>query len=111
LLPVLTVNGTSPESCEQFKAWCQLGRTIVLPGSSGAGKSTLANTHLQRVVHAIGNIREDDSKGKHTTTSRSLLPMESGALLLDAPGMRKLQLFACEEGVSATFHEIESLAG
>lgn len=110
LLSVLTVNGCNVQSCEQLKPWCKLGRTIVLLGSSGAGKSTLANTLLQQDVQAIGKIRDDDSKGKHTTTSRSLLPMQNGALLLDTPGMRELQLLACEEGVSTTFHEIESLA-
>lgn len=110
LLPVLSINGTEFDSCEKLKPWCRLGRTIVFLGSSGAGKSTLTNTLLQQNVQATGNIREDDGKGKHTTSNRSLLPMKSGALLLDTPGMRELQLTACEDGVSATFHEIESLA-
>lgn len=110
LLPVVPVNGTNSASIEALSSWCEQGKTIVLLGSSGAGKSTLTNTLLQKSVQATGEIREEDSKGRHTTSNRSLHQMEGGALLLDTPGMRELQLLACEEGLAATFHEIEALA-
>lgn len=109
-LSVVTVNGLQKESAEQLLPWCGKGRTVVLLGSSGAGKSTLVNTLLDEELQSTGGIREDDSKGRHTTTARSLLAMTTGALLLDTPGMRELQLAACEDGVSVTFRDIESLA-
>jgi ribosome biogenesis GTPase len=79
-------------------------------GSSGVGKSTLVNTLLGRNVQLTGAIREDDSKGRHVTTGRSLHLMPHGGLLLDTPGMRELQIVDCEAGVMATFSDISSLA-
>ena len=79
-------------------------------GSSGAGKSTLTNTLLGEEIQATQTIREDDSKGRHTTTARSLIPMRGGAMLLDTPGMRELQLADTAAGVAATFADIEELA-
>ena len=80
-------------------------------GSSGAGKSTLTNTLLGEQRQLTAQIREDDSKGRHTTTARSLIPMAGGAMLLDTPGMRELQLVDMKAGVAATFSDIETLAG
>lgn len=78
-------------------------------GSSGVGKSTLVNSSLGDFQQATGGIRHD-SKGRHTTTSRSLHLLSSGGLLLDTPGMRELQLADCAEGVSETFSDVEELA-
>ena len=69
-------------------------------GSSGAGKSTLTNTLLGEQRQLTAQIREDDSKGRHTTTARSLIPMAGGAMLLDTPGMRELQLVDAWKPVS-----------
>ena len=74
------------------------------------GKSTLVNTLLGQQSQETSDIREDDSKGRHTTTSRSLHAMPSGGLLLDTPGMRELQLADCEQGVEETFADISALA-
>lgn len=109
-LCVETVNGLDRESTSVLSGWCKLGQTVVLLGSSGAGKSTLANTLLGEQAQATAAIREPDAKGRHTTTRRSLLEMPGGGLILDTPGMRELQLSACEEGISATFADIEELA-
>lgn len=110
LLCVETVNSFEPESLETLQAWCSTGQTIVLLGSSGAGKSTLANALMGNELQATGAIREDDSKGRHTTTSRALLPMPKGALLLDTPGLRELQLATGSEAIEATFADIAQLA-
>lgn len=110
LLAVVTVNGLDPASTAQLLSWCQPGNTVVLLGSSGAGKSTLGNSLTGETRQATQAIREEDAKGRHTTTRRSLLQMPNGALLLDTPGMRELQLSDCENGVAATFPDIDGLA-
>ncbi|RCU45707.1 ribosome small subunit-dependent GTPase A [Corallincola holothuriorum] len=110
LLLVESVNALDRTSCEVLLSWCRPGRTLSLLGSSGVGKSTLINTLLGNEIQDTGSIREDDSKGRHTTTSRSMHFMPSGAVLIDTPGMRELQLTACEQGVSLTFADIDELA-
>lgn len=110
LLCVEMVNSKDALSVEGLLAWCKPGKTVVMLGSSGAGKSTLTNALLGEDRQAIGEIREDDEKGRHTTTHRSLLSMPSGAMIIDTPGMRELQLSDCESGVATTFADIENLA-
>jgi len=110
LLAVEAVNSLDSESKDILAPWCRPGHTVVMIGSSGAGKSTLTNTLLGEERQATQSIREDDSKGRHTTTTRSLIPMAGGAMLLDTPGMRELQLVDMEAGVAATFADIEELA-
>ena len=107
---VEVLNNQSEEAVKALAPWCQRGKTIALLGSSGAGKSTLINTLLGEVSQATQSVRENDSKGRHTTTSRSLFRMPNKALLLDTPGMRELQLSQSEEGLAATFSDIEALA-
>jgi len=84
-------------------------KTVVLIGSSGVGKSTLANKILGKDLMEVGDIREDDSKGRHTTTSRHLLPLPQGGFLIDTPGIRELQLPDSRQGLAATFDDIEQL--
>jgi ribosome biogenesis GTPase len=74
------------------------------------GKSTLVNTLLGQTVQDTGAIREDDSKGRHVTTGRSLHLIPGGGLLVDMPGMRELQLADCDEGVITTFADITTLS-
>ncbi len=109
MLMVETINALDHESTQNLLDWCKTGKTVAFLGSSGVGKSTLINTLLGQQTQQTGAIREDDSKGRHTTTSRTLHIMPSGALLLDTPGMRELQLTDCESGVSETFSDIEDL--
>lgn len=109
-LAVECVNCLNADSTRVLEDWCQPGNTVVLMGSSGSGKSTLTNTLLGEEIQETWEIRENDAKGRHTTTRRTLFPMPNGALILDTPGMRELQLADCEEGVQATFADIEALA-
>jgi ribosome biogenesis GTPase len=79
-------------------------------GSSGAGKSTLTNTLLGEAVQDTGAVREHDSRGKHTTTARSLHRLPGGACIIDTPGLRALRPDADEETLTASFGDIQSLA-
>lgn len=109
-LDVVVVNSLDRASVEQLSPWCAPGKTVAFLGSSGVGKSTLVNTLSGHAMQRTQGIREDDAKGRHTTTGRSLHPLPSGALLLDTPGMRELQLADCEHGVDEAFAEISALA-
>jgi ribosome biogenesis GTPase len=109
-LLVETLNCLDADESHKLSPWCTTGQTVALMGSSGVGKSTLLNTLLGEGVQATGAIREKDSKGRHVTTGRSLHPIRGGALLLDTPGLRELQLADCEEGVDATFADVTTLA-
>jgi ribosome biogenesis GTPase / thiamine phosphate phosphatase len=109
-LLVEALNCLDPDDARKLEPWCGVGDTIALMGSSGVGKSTLVNSLLGEAVQQTGAIREDDSKGRHVTTGRSLHLMPHGGLLLDTPGMRELQLADCDDGIHAAFADITSLA-
>jgi ribosome biogenesis GTPase len=109
-LVIETVDATDPATLSGVRGWCCAGETIALLGSSGVGKSTLLNTLSGANVQAVGGIREDDGKGRHTTTHRSLHLLEDGGLVLDSPGMRELGLVDAERGVEQLFEDIDALA-
>lgn len=106
---VETVDARDPAAAKRLAPWCAPGQTVALVGSSGVGKTTLTNT-LTGGNDATASIREDDAKGRHTTTSRSLKPLAGGGLLLDTPGMRELGLADASDGIAAVFSDIEDLA-
>ncbi len=109
-LPVEQVNATDGATLDGLRKWITRGQTVALLGSSGVGKSTLTNQLQGRDDQATAGIREADGKGRHTTTARSLHALPGGGLLLDTPGMRELQLVDSDEGIRATFPDIEALA-
>ena len=109
-LSVEAVDCRDINSVEKLNHWIYQGTTVVVLGSSGVGKSTLINTLMGEARQDTAEIREDDDKGRHTTTRRSLYPLPSGGLILDTPGMREIQLADCQQGISSTFSDIESLA-
>ena len=94
-LLVETVNALDPSDITPLSAWCGKGQTVAFVGSSGVGKSTLINTLTGARSIATQGIREDDSRGRHTTTGRAMHRLEDGGWLLDTPGMRELQLTRC----------------
>jgi ribosome biogenesis GTPase / thiamine phosphate phosphatase len=96
-------------SVEELRLFTQ-GKTVVLLGSSGAGKSTIANGLLGEEIQQTSAVREHDSRGRHTTTNRMLIPMPGGGALIDTPGMRELQLWASESSLDDVFAEIRKLA-
>ena len=90
--------------------WSGTGQTLAVVGSSGVGKSTLTNTLLGDTEIATQSIREDDAKGRHTTTGRALHRLPNGAWLIDTPGMRELQLTDVQDGLENVFADIVELA-
>jgi ribosome biogenesis GTPase len=109
--PVHAVSALTGEGIAALAERLTPGSTAVLLGSSGVGKSTLVNALAGAELMAVGAIREDDARGRHTTTHRELIRLPSGALVLDTPGMRELGLWRAEEGLASTFADVEALAG
>ncbi len=112
-LKVVSLNAKSPDAANTLAPWCQQGQTVALVGSSGVGKSTLLNTLTSKQgedAQLTGGIREDDAKGRHTTTSRSLHGIKGGGWVIDTPGIRTLHLSDVSEGLGILFAEITELA-
>jgi ribosome biogenesis GTPase len=109
-VPVRTVSTIRRETLAALAPDLQAGSTVALLGPSGAGKSTLANALLDRHLLRTRSVRSSDHKGRHTTTWRQLIRLESGALLIDTPGMREIQLWDVDEGIDRTFSDITELA-
>ncbi len=108
-VPIHAVNAKDPASLKVLAPYLGPGQTVVLVGSSGAGKSTLTNTLLGRQKMKTNEVRANDSRGRHTTTSRVLTPLPQGGCLIDTPGMREVKLSGDEDIVDA-FEDIEALA-
>jgi ribosome biogenesis GTPase len=106
---VHSVSAVTGDGLEALDPYLGVGRTIALLGSSGVGKSTLVNRFAGREVLATAETSAG-GRGRHTTSHRELVPLPSGAVLLDTPGMRELQLWAGEEVLDTTFGEITELA-
>jgi ribosome biogenesis GTPase len=109
-IDLFLVDGTDPETAQRLSPYLAAGQTLVVLGSSGAGKSTLTNTLLGQTVQDTGAVREHDSRGKHTTTSRSLHRLPGGACVIDTPGLRALRPDIDEATLAASFADIDTLA-
>jgi ribosome biogenesis GTPase len=108
-VPVHVVSAHTGFGLNTLSEYLQPGNTIVFLGMSGVGKSSLLNVLMTKDVMAVKAIREDDSRGRHTTTHRQLFMLPSGAMVIDTPGMRELGLFGADEGISTGFSNVEEL--
>ncbi|WP_246939519.1 ribosome small subunit-dependent GTPase A [Bacillus pinisoli] len=95
---------------EALLTYFEEGQTVALLGSSGAGKSTLTNYLLGEEKQVVQDIRDEDGKGRHTTTHRELVKVPTGGIIIDTPGMRELQLWEADSGMSQSFSDVEDLA-
>jgi ribosome biogenesis GTPase len=108
--PVAAISSRSPEGIEAVLRFLRPGFTVALLGSSGVGKSTLVNRLLGEERQSVQEVRAGDSRGRHTTTYRELLPLPQGGVIVDTPGMRELQLWARQDSLDSAFAEIAALA-
>lgn len=108
LATAIAINACDAEDVARLEPWCRNGQTLALVGSSGVGKTTIQNS-LTGITDATQGIREDDAKGRHTTTSRVLRPTLAGGWLIDTPGMRELRLADVAEGIEQIFADIAEL--
>ncbi|PAE12028.1 ribosome small subunit-dependent GTPase A [Niallia circulans] len=109
-IPIIVVSIVNNIGLETLKTFLSPGKTVALLGSSGVGKSTLTNYLCGYNKQEVQGIRESDAKGRHTTTNREMVLLPNSAVLIDTPGMRELQLWNSEEGISNSFSEIEEFA-
>ena len=108
-VPVICISSKTGEGLDELAPFLEPAKTIVFLGSSGVGKSSLLNRLAGEDLMEVKTIRDDDSKGRHTTTHRQLFRLPSGALIIDTPGMRELGLWDSREGMSLAFAEVEEV--
>lgn len=109
-VPVHAVSSLTGEGIDELGVYLTTGQTVALLGSSGVGKSTLLNRLYGEDIQLVKTIREDDAKGRHTTTHRQLFQLPQGANIIDTPGMREIQLWDSGDSFGSTFDEVEELA-
>jgi ribosome biogenesis GTPase len=109
-LDVLVTSARSGRGIDALRAYAHPNRTVALIGASGTGKSTLVNEMVGRDEQAVGEVRASDQRGRHTTTSRDLVLIPGGGVLIDTPGLRSVALWGSDDGFSRVFSDIADLA-
>jgi ribosome biogenesis GTPase len=110
-VPVHLVSARDDNGLIPLEKYLSPGQTITMVGSSGAGKSTLVNRLYGKTVQATGSVSDKMGKGKHITSSRDLIMMPQGGMMIDNPGIREIAFWDDDGGVEVAFPEIENLAG
>ncbi len=110
-VPVIALSSKTRDGIEQLSPYVAKGKTLVFLGMSGVGKSSLLNALYGEDVMKVSAIREDDARGRHTTTHRELVMLPSGAMIIDTPGMRELGLWDADAGLGEAFSDVEALMG
>ncbi len=110
-VPVHAVSSQTGYGIDELNVYLSPKKTVVFLGSSGVGKSSLVNALASEEIMTTNGIREDDSKGRHTTTHRELIMLKSGAMIIDTPGMRSLGMWDVSEGMGNAFADVEHLLG
>ena len=108
---VHVVSAHSGQGLARLNAYLQPGKTVVFLGSSGVGKSSLVNALAGEEIMTVNGIREDDSRGRHTTTHRQLIRLQSGVMIIDTPGMRELGMWDVSDGLGDAFADVENFMG
>ena len=109
-VPIHLVSALDCKGLTSLEQYLSTGQTTTMVGSSGAGKSTLVNRLYGKTVQAVGSVSESIRKGKHTTTSRDLIMMPQGGMVIDNPGIREIAFWNDDDGIDVAFPEIENLA-
>lgn len=109
-IPVIVLSARTRQGLDALLPYINTGMTVALVGSSGVGKSSIINQLIGEDRQLVQEIREQDSRGRHTTTRRELIFLPTGGMIIDTPGMREIQLWTDEDSLQGAFEDIEAIA-